>query len=106
MPPRRLHQPWADLRSRSVDDKTRVPVAEMGNYVDFPELHYRNGATAFVGRGQDPDDAAALPEAAGVFISRPGNPIEIVVGRNSPMPGTNDECSLPRVRTPTHHARW
>ena len=46
------------------DDKTKTGVAEMGNFVDFPELHYRDGRTAFVGRGKDPDNAALPPEPA------------------------------------------
>lgn len=69
------------------DNKTRVPVAEMGDFIDFPEVNYRNGATAFVGRGMDPDNGSTIPETAGVFVARPGNPIETISHFNEPIPG-------------------
>lgn len=85
------------------DDKTKTGVAEMGNFVDFPELHYRDGRTAFVGRGKDPDNAALPPEPAGVFVAMPGNPTQLVAARNTIIPGAlNDserftEFERPRI---------
>jgi hypothetical protein len=73
------------------DDKTKTGVAEMGSFVDFPELHYRDGRTAFVGRGQDPDNAALPPEPAGVYVAMPGNPLQLIAGRNQIIPGALDD---------------
>jgi hypothetical protein len=85
------------------DDKTKTGVAEMGNFVDFPELHYRDGRTAFVGRGQDPDYAALPPEPAGLFVAMPGNPTQLIAARNAIIPGALDnserftEFERPRI---------
>jgi hypothetical protein len=85
------------------DDKTKTGVAEMGNFVDFPELHYRDGRTAFVGRGQDPDNAALPPEPAGVYVAMPGNPTQLIAARNAIIPGALDgterftEFERPRI---------
>jgi hypothetical protein len=79
------------IPQQSADDKTRVPGLEMGNFVDFPEIHYRNGATAFVGRGLDPDSGTNTVEAAGVFVTRPGNPLNVVAWFGQPIPGANDD---------------
>ena len=73
------------------DDKTKTGVAEMGNFIDFPELHYRDGRTAFVGRGQDPDNAALPPEPAGLFVAMPGNPTQLIAARNTIIPGALDD---------------
>jgi hypothetical protein len=73
------------------DDKTKTGVAEMGNFVDFPELHFRDGRTAFVGRGQDPDNALLPPEPAGVFVAMPGNPTQLIAARNAIIPGALDD---------------
>ncbi|CAN5334126.1 hypothetical protein BH09PLA1_BH09PLA1_27370 [soil metagenome] len=88
----------------TADDKTRSPIAETGDFINFPELHYRNGHTAFVGTGADPDWPGPGPapvEPAGVFISSPGNPLEIVAGRNFEIPGGNGlrfrEFERPRI---------
>ena len=88
---------------QSVDDKTRCPIAETGDFIDFPELHYRNGTTAFVGRGADPDWPGPGPapiEPAGVFAIRPGNPIEIIAGRNFPIPGAPDNMRFREFERP------
>ena len=82
------------------DDKTRVPVAEMGDFIDFPEVHYRNSATAFVGRGMDPDAGTNQPETAGVFVSRLGNPIELVVAFNQPIPGAPEHMRFHEFERP------
>jgi hypothetical protein len=89
---------------RIVDDKTRSPIAETGNFIDFPEISYRNGKTAFVGRGADPDWPGPGPapvEPCGVFVATPGNPFDIVAGRNQLIPGTDEdrftEFERPRV---------
>jgi hypothetical protein len=90
---------------RAVDDKTRSPIAETGNFIDFPELNYRDGKTAFIGRGADPDWPGPGPapvEPAGIFVFRPGNPIDIVAGRNFEIPGSTPglrfaEFERPRI---------
>ena len=89
---------------RMVDDKTRSPIAETGYFVDFPEISYRNGITAFVGRAADPDWPGPGPapvEPSGVFIANPGNPLTIVAGRNQEIPGGDGlrfrEFERPRV---------
>lgn len=88
----------------TVDDKTRSPIAETGDFIDFPELHYRNGRTAFVGTGADPDWQGPGPapiEPSGVFLSSPGNPIEIISGRQFQIPGAGEfrfrEFERPRI---------
>jgi hypothetical protein len=89
---------------RTVDDKTRSPIAETGYFIDFPEISYRDGKTAFVGRGADPDwPGPGLPpiEPTGVFVATPGNPFDIVAGRNQEIPGGSGlrfrEFERPRV---------
>jgi len=79
-----------------------VPIAEMGYFVGFPEISYRGGRMAFVGQGLDPDDPLAAPEPAGVFVATPGNPFDIVAGRNFEVPGSAgqyrfNEFERPRI---------
>ncbi len=86
-----------------VDQRTRVPVVEMGYFVDFPEINYRNGHTVYIGRGQDPDAPGAVIEPAGVFIQSPGNPLEIIAGKFMPIPGAPEnmrfmEFERPRIQ--------
>jgi hypothetical protein len=86
-----MYQSVSGFGMQVVDDKTRSGVAEMGNFIDFPELHYRDGKTAFVGTGRDPDDLSAPPEPAGVFVTFPGNPFQLIAGRNMPIPNAHDD---------------
>lgn len=85
------------------DGKTRVPGPELGNFVDFPEVHMRDGRTVFVGRSLDPDSEDATVEPAGVFIATPGNPVLPVVWRGQLLPGDDDnehrfnEFEKPRI---------
>jgi len=88
---------------QAVDHRIRVPIAEMGYFIDFPELHYRNGKTAFVGRGADPDWPGPGPapiEPAGVFIATPGNPLDIVAGRFFPIPGAPENMRFQEFERP------
>src|SRR5262249_22297003 len=68
------------------DEKTRVPGPELGNFVNFPEMHMRDNRTAFVGTSLDPDQGGTNEEPAGVFIGTPGNPVSPVVWRGQVMP--------------------
>ena len=86
-----MYQSVSGFGMQIVDDKTRSGVAEMGNFVDFPELHFRDGKTAFVGTGRDPDDINAAPEPAGVFVAMPGNPFQLIAGRNMIIPNAHDD---------------
>jgi hypothetical protein len=86
-----VYQSVSGAGMQIVDDKTRSGVAEMGTFVDFPELHYRDGKTAFVGTGRDPDDPTRPPEPAGVFVAFPGNPLQLIAGRLSPIPNGHDD---------------
>lgn len=86
-----MYQSVSGAGMQIVDDKTRTGVVEMGNFIDFPELHYRDGKTAFVGTGRDPDDPSLPPEPAGVFVARPGNPLQLVAARFSPIPNGHDD---------------
>jgi len=86
------------------DERTRVPGPELGNFVDFPDVHMKDGRTVFVGRSIDadnPDNTVAEP--AGVFVATPGNPVSPVVFRGQLVPGGIDndmrftEFEKPRV---------
>jgi MYXO-CTERM domain-containing protein len=85
------------------DERTRVPGPELGNFVDFPEVHMRDGRTAFVGRSLEADQEGSVVEPAGVFIATPGNPVVPVVYRGQLVPGGNDndwrfnEFEKPRI---------
>src|SRR5439155_22537835 len=86
-----VYQSASGFPMRIVDDKTRSPIAESGNFISFPELSYRNGRTAFIGLTTDPDNPTATPEPSGVFVASPGNELQIVAGRNQTIPGVLDD---------------
>src|SRR4051812_13889905 len=85
------------------DERTRVPGPELGNFVDFPEVHMRDGRTVFVGRSLEADQENAVVEPAGVFIATPGNPVLPVVWRGMLLPGGDgdgmrfNEFEKPRI---------
>jgi hypothetical protein len=85
------------------DERTRVPGPELGNFVDFPEVHMKDGRTVFVGRSMETDIDDPVVEPAGVFIAMPGNPVMPVAYRGQLVPGGNEndvrfnEFEKPRI---------
>lgn len=75
---------------RLADDKTRSPVPESGSFVDFPELSYRGGSSAFIPRSLETDREDAVVEPVGVLLGHPGNPTRLAAFKTGQIVGSPD----------------
>lgn len=82
----------ADSVLKISDDKTRAPgSSEFGVIVDFPEVAYRTGLTAYVPRALETDSDTPVAEPIGVVLAMPGNPDRLPVYKTGAIPGSPDE---------------
>ncbi len=84
------------------NDKTRSPIPETGLFVDFPEIHHRDGRTVYIGRAIDLDAEVPITEPAGIFVQSPGNPASPIAYKRQQIVGSGGayrflEFEKPRI---------